>query len=202
MLRYDSGIASQSSPVSMLFLASDFILARLLHVRSVFRFRKSQHRPVLKPNLHRSFSHVDLLRNPLANGGGRSSILCKLDLEQVQLILRRSLPLLVLLLLCKSALPWRASRRIGGRSVLGAGHGGGCARAIVGRSGRRRSGCRHFVRVSPRHQLDYTLSSVSVCCCKVGVLCLARATRGELRVCWREIRSSSGVKSLFFRDCN
>lgn len=60
--------------------------------------------PVLEPNLYRSLGHADVLSNTLANKSGGSRVLVELDLESDELVLGRTLTLLVLLLLCKSAL--------------------------------------------------------------------------------------------------
>lgn len=71
--RIDSGMASQSSPVSILFLAKSFILARLSLVSTDAVREHLLHLPILKPDLNRPFGHVDVLRYPLSNyrcGGG------------------------------------------------------------------------------------------------------------------------------------
>lgn len=76
----DSGIESQPSPVSMLFLASIFILARLLHVSrpySTIKRRGRENPPVLEPYLHGTLGHVDILGNSLTSGSGRSRVLVK-----------------------------------------------------------------------------------------------------------------------------
>lgn len=60
--------------------------------------------PVLEPDLNRPLGHVDLLSNAFSNPSGRGGILVEFHLQGVQLLLRRPLPLLVLLLLSKCAL--------------------------------------------------------------------------------------------------
>ena len=68
--------------------------------------------PVLEPDLNGAFSHVDFLGNSLAHTGGRCWVLVEFHLERQQLVLRRPLALLILLLLGKGAL----SRRPPGHS--------------------------------------------------------------------------------------
>src|SRR3954468_1465562 len=75
--RMESGIESQSSPVSMLFFARSFILARLGMLASAW-YVYAQSRgpsPVREPYLHGSFRHIDVLRNPLPHRGRRCWVL-------------------------------------------------------------------------------------------------------------------------------
>jgi hypothetical protein len=109
--RMDSGIASQSSPVSMLFLAKSFIFARLFHVSTALEpVSHASNIPILEPNLHGSLRHVDILRNTFSNGSCWRWVLVEFHLQSDQLVLGRPLSLLVLLLLCKGALPRRSAR--------------------------------------------------------------------------------------------
>jgi len=64
------------------------------------------HIPVLEPNLNRPFGHVDLLRNAFSDGGGGGRVFVELHLKGGKLVLRRTLPLLVLLLLGQGAFAW------------------------------------------------------------------------------------------------
>ena len=94
----------------------------------------TMHQPILKPNLYRAFSHVDILRNTFSNSSSRCRVFVELDFQSAELILCCPLPLLILLLLCKGALPrWSTRARIihrrrqrrrgrrGGHDVEGAG---------------------------------------------------------------------------------
>lgn len=67
--------------------------------------------PVLEPNLHRALRHVDLLRNPLTDLRSRSRVLVEFHLERHELVLRRPLALLVLLLLRQGRLARRPASR-------------------------------------------------------------------------------------------
>ena len=112
--RIDSGMASQSSPVSMLFLAISFIFARL-GKRQVSNNDTSSagHLPILKPDLYGSFGHINVLSNTFPNSSSGCCILIKFDLQGTELVLRSSLPLLILLLLCEGALPrWSTRCRV------------------------------------------------------------------------------------------
>lgn len=94
------------------------------------RLRRSQRKsccnderiPVLEPDLYRALGHVDLLGYSFASGSRGRSILVELYLESDELILSGALALLVLLLLCKSALARRAARVcvVAGGGVLAA----------------------------------------------------------------------------------
>lgn len=66
--------------------------------------------PILEPDLNRPFSHVDLVSYSVPDLSGGCGVLVEFDLECGQLILGRSLSLLVLLLLGERALPWRTPR--------------------------------------------------------------------------------------------
>ena len=77
--------------------------------------------PVLEPDLHRAFRHVDLLGYSLSYVRGGRGVLVELHLQGGQLVLRRPLALLVLLLLCQGALPRRST---GCRAVGRSRHGG------------------------------------------------------------------------------
>lgn len=88
-------------------------------------------RPILKPYLHRSLRHVDILRDSLPHRCRGGSIFTEFEFQCQQLILGRSLALLVLLLLRQSAFSWRAAR------IWIPGRGGRC--------GGRRRGRRHHV---------------------------------------------------------
>ena len=124
--RIESGIPSQSSAVSMLFFTSNFILARLYHVNQYSIVDCApRNGPVLEPYLHRSLRHVDVLGYSLADWRGWRGVFIELDFQSYELILRRSLTLLILLLLSEGAFSWW-SARVGGR-------------ADRGRGGRRRS---------------------------------------------------------------
>ena len=78
-------MASQSSPVSILFLASSLILARLekgIYISAyIYLGNCSILLPVLKPYLNRSFGHAYVLGNTLPHSSGRSWILVKFDFE-------------------------------------------------------------------------------------------------------------------------
>ena len=102
-------MASQSSPVSIDFFASSFILARLPQERElIVSLRASgvaeMYVPILEPYLDRSLRHVDFLSNPLADRRRRSRVLPKLDLKEAKLVLSCTLTFLVLLLLRQGAL--------------------------------------------------------------------------------------------------
>ena len=102
---------SQSSPLSMLRLAMFFIFARLPRVSNVNQYRKERPSlPVLEPYLHGPFGHVDILRDAFSDQSSGCRVLVEFDLQKYQLILSRPLTLLVLLLLCKGALPRRTPR--------------------------------------------------------------------------------------------
>lgn len=91
----------------MLFLAMFLILARLYYIVSDIGVEicHGDKLPVLEPDLYRSLSHVDLVGNALPGEGSRGGVLVELVFQSNELILGRSLPLLVLLLLSKCALP-------------------------------------------------------------------------------------------------
>jgi len=104
----ESGMLSQSSPLSMLRLAMFLILARLsFALVKVLRRLTFFYTPVLEPNLYRSLRHADVLGNTLTNESGRSRVLVEFDFESDELVLGRTLTLLVLLLLCEGALARR-----------------------------------------------------------------------------------------------
>lgn len=115
-------MASQSSPVSILFFANNLILARLRLPWSAIQHpihQTTRHEPVLKPDLHRSLRHVDILSDAFPHGSRRGRVLVELYLQRRELVLRRPLTFLILLLLCQGALSrWAARRRStgGGRS--------------------------------------------------------------------------------------
>lgn len=77
--------------------------------------------PVLEPDLYRALSHVDLLRDALANDGSGSGVLVELHLQRQQLFLGGALALLVLLLLGQGALARGAARRGRARGRLAGG---------------------------------------------------------------------------------
>ena len=60
--------------------------------------------PVLEPNLYRSLRHANVLGNALADESSGSGVLVEFNLESDELVLGRTLTLLVLLLLCEGAL--------------------------------------------------------------------------------------------------
>ena len=107
----------------------------------------------MKPNLHRPLGHVDFLRNALSGCGSRRRVFVELYLQGNQLILCRSLPFLVLLLLGESALARRPPCRRGGRCGW-CGGDGFCW---------RRSRCfRHFrFHVVVLHACNYGLGCVN-----------------------------------------
>lgn len=115
-------MASQSSPVSILFFANNLIFARLRLPGSAIHdaiLKTARHEPVLEPDLHRSLRHVDILSDLFPHGGRRRRVLVELYLQRRELVLRRPLTFLILLLLCQGALArWAARRRStgGGRS--------------------------------------------------------------------------------------
>ena len=138
MARYcliESGMASQSSPVSILFLARSLIFARLTQMnqhRLRFSAQASDKEiPILEPDLNGALRHVDLLGNPLPYGCGRSGVLVEFHLKGSQLILGSPLTLLILLLLRQCTLSigtfqavgrWCGRRRWGGgRQAAGCG---------------------------------------------------------------------------------
>jgi hypothetical protein len=107
---------SQSSPLSMLRLAMFLILARLsFALVKISRRITFVYVPVLEPNLHRSLRHADVLGNTLTDESGGSGVLVEFDFESDELVLGRTLTLLVLLLLCERAL----ARRPPGRRSCG-----------------------------------------------------------------------------------
>ena len=63
--------------------------------------------PVLEPNLYRSLRHANVLGNALADESSGSGVLVEFNLESDELVLGRTLTLLVLLLLCERALARR-----------------------------------------------------------------------------------------------
>ena len=86
-VRYESGMASQSSPVSIDFFASDFILARLPRSHELTILLRAlgiakMYAPILEPYLDRPLRHVDLLSNPLTDRRSGSRIFSKLDLKE------------------------------------------------------------------------------------------------------------------------
>lgn len=83
--------------------------------------------PVLEPNLHRPLRHVNFLCDSFTHNGCGGRVLIKLNLQSDELVLGGTLALLVLLLLCKSALSRRSAR---GRAVR--------RRGYRSRGGRRR----------------------------------------------------------------
>lgn len=66
------------------------------------------YKPVLKPNLNRALSHIDVLRYSFTSGSCRGGVLVEFHLEKNQLVLSGPLALVVLLLLGESALSLRA----------------------------------------------------------------------------------------------
>lgn len=134
----DSGMLSQSSPLSILRFAMFLILARLSRVsRTYVTLVPGFTIPVLEPDLHRPFGHVDVLGNTLSHECSRGRILIELHLECHQLILRGPLALLIFLLLGKGAFPRRATRRIRvvrSRDATGRRH----PRLVIFRAQRRR----------------------------------------------------------------
>lgn len=127
-LRIDSGMSLQSSPFSMLFLAMFFILARLRSCQYHSWVHSPLHIPVLKPDLHRALSHVDLRSYALACCGSGSRVLIELNLERYELILSSPLSLLIPLLLGESAL----ARRSAGSGALSRGRSLGRGRRSRG----------------------------------------------------------------------
>lgn len=101
---------SQSSPLSMLRFAMFLILARLPCALVGLQCQKEGTTclPVLEPNLHRPLGHVDVLRDAFSNQCRGRRVLVEFDLQRHELILCRSLPLLVLLLLCEGTLARRS----------------------------------------------------------------------------------------------
>lgn len=79
--------------------------------------------PVLEPDLNRSLCHVDLLSNSVSNTSGRGRVLVEFLFKSCELVLGRTLSLLVLLLLRQGALPGRTLRGIGSLCTR-TGHGG------------------------------------------------------------------------------
>jgi hypothetical protein len=127
----ESGMPSQSSPVSMLFLARSFIFARLTRVSRVAReLVKQANALVLEPYLDRTFSHINILSNAFSDAGRGRRVLVELDLEGEKLVLGRALPLLILLLLRQRTLPWGAPRSWVGAVRRGRGRGRRRGRAL------------------------------------------------------------------------
>lgn len=86
-------------------------MARLILSQHTFKSNLVKQRvlPILEPNLNRTFRHVDVLCNSFAGGSSGSRVLVEFNLEKDELILGRTLTLVVLLLLSQSALPgWPA----------------------------------------------------------------------------------------------
>jgi hypothetical protein len=59
--------------------------------------------------LNGALSHIDLLRNPFSCGSCRGGVLVEFHLKGYQLVLRRALAFVVLLLLSERALALRAT---------------------------------------------------------------------------------------------
>ena len=80
-----SGMLSQSSPVSMLFLAKSFILARLprvsIQTSLLLIFSTSAHAPILEPDLNGAFCHINFLRNAFPDRSSRRGILIKFHFQ-------------------------------------------------------------------------------------------------------------------------
>ena len=64
------------------------------------------HQPILKPDLDRPLGHANILRDTFSNGGSRRGVSDELIFECKELLLCRSLPFLVFLLLGERALAW------------------------------------------------------------------------------------------------
>jgi hypothetical protein len=77
--RMASGILSMSSPVSIVFLAKSFILARLLYI-SHCSSQSVVDLPVLEPNLNRPLRHVNFLRDAFSYRGGRGRVFAEFHL--------------------------------------------------------------------------------------------------------------------------
>jgi hypothetical protein len=69
--------------------------------------------PVLKPYLNRTLCHINIFGNAFSDGGSRCRIFVEFNFKSEKLVLRCTLPLLVLLLLRKGAF----SRRTPGSRV-------------------------------------------------------------------------------------
>lgn len=77
----------------------------------------TQDAPVLEPDLDRPFGHVNLHGDAFPDLGSGRGVLVKLHLQYGELVLGRSLPLLVLLLLGESTLPGQSLRLRGGMVI-------------------------------------------------------------------------------------
>lgn len=95
--------------------------------------------PILEPNLNRPLRHVDFISNAFADIGCGSRVLVELDFKGSKLVLGSTLALLVLLLLCQSALARRALGDAAG--AMAGGRGGRGRRPLGGGGGGRTGSC-------------------------------------------------------------
>ena len=84
-------------------------------------YHHAGHQPILEPNLDRPLGHADILRDAFPDCGCRRGVSDELVFECEKLLLCRSLPFLVLLLLGERALAWWSARCRSPRSL-------GCSR--------------------------------------------------------------------------
>ena len=82
------------------------------------------HQPVLEPYLDRPLGHTDILRDAFPDGGCRRGIPDEFVFECKELLLCRSLPFLIFLLLSKRTFAWWSARCRGNRRA-GRHSGGG-----------------------------------------------------------------------------
>ena len=95
--------------------------------------------PVLEPNLNGPLRHVDFICNAFADIGCGSRVLVELDFEGSKLVLGSTLALLVLLLLCQSALArWALGDTTG---AMAGGRGGRGGRPLGGGGGGGSGSC-------------------------------------------------------------
>lgn len=102
------------SPLPFQYFSSQATLFWHAYARSISSYRSLYHHarnePILKPYLHRPLGHADVLRNTFPDGGRRRRISDEFVFECEELLLCRSLPFLVFLLLGERALARRSAR--------------------------------------------------------------------------------------------
>ncbi len=70
----------------------------------------ARHRPILEPYLNRPLGHADILRDAFPDGGRRRGVSDELVLKSEELLLCRSLPFLIFLLLGERTFAWWSAR--------------------------------------------------------------------------------------------
>lgn len=102
------------SPLQFQYSSSQATLSWHVYARSIsscrILYRDTGHLPILKPYLDRPLGHADILRDTFPDGGRRCGVSDEFVFECEELLLCRSLPFLIFLLLGKRALAWWSAR--------------------------------------------------------------------------------------------